>query len=88
MMHLTLLLGESIPVTAGWSPAVGIVMIICNIVAIFFAKVTLPTPYEGTELPLPAMFGGMRLPQLLASTSLGHIIGMGAILGLASMGIL
>ena len=34
------------------------------------------------------MFGGMGWPALLATTSLGHVIGLGAILGLANVGIL
>ena len=42
----------------------------------------------GPELPSPDYFGGMGLPALLATTSLGHILGIGAILGLANMGIL
>ncbi|NEP47720.1 MAG: hypothetical protein F6K65_02400 [Moorea sp. SIO3C2] len=37
---------------------------------------------------MPDFFGGMGFPALLATTSLGHIIGLGTILGLANMGIL
>jgi photosystem I subunit 10 len=88
MIHLPLLLGAGVPATVAWSPTVGIVMVICNVIAIFFTKATVPGPYEGGELPMPELFGGMRMPQLLASTSLGHIIGMGTILGLANMGMI
>ena len=34
------------------------------------------------------MFGGMSHAALLGTTSFGHILGMGAILGLASRGVL
>lgn len=82
------LLLASIPTTLEWSPKIGAVMIICNIVAIAFAKATVKYPSEAPALPSPAFFGGMGLPGLLASTSFGHILGAGVILGLGSMGAL
>ncbi|MEL6778558.1 MAG: photosystem I reaction center subunit PsaK, partial [Cyanobacteria bacterium J06597_16] len=42
----------------------------------------------GPEMPSPQFFGGMGLPAVLATTSLGHIVGIGAVLGLANMGVL
>ncbi|MDE5108367.1 MAG: photosystem I reaction center subunit PsaK, partial [Trichodesmium sp. St17_bin3_1_1] len=42
----------------------------------------------GPALPMSQMFGGMGYPALLATTSLGHVIGFGVILGLANIGIL
>ncbi|MBM5820771.1 MAG: photosystem I reaction center subunit PsaK, partial [Cyanobacteria bacterium K_DeepCast_150m_m2_101] len=39
-------------------------------------------------LPNAAMFGGMSHASLLATTSFGHVLGMGAILGLAARGVL
>ncbi|RMF28113.1 MAG: photosystem I reaction center subunit PsaK [Cyanobacteria bacterium J083] len=78
----------AVPATVAWSPKVAAVMIICNIIAIAFGKYTIKLPSEGPALPSPEMFGGMGLPALLATTSFGHILGAGAILGLASMGAL
>jgi photosystem I subunit 10 len=63
-------------------------MIICNIIAIAFGKYTIKHPSEGPGLPSPEFFGGMGLPALLGTTSLGHVLGAGAILGLASVGAL
>lgn len=77
-----------IPHTLSWNPLVGIVMVICNVLAIAFGKYTMPNPGVGTALPMPEMFGGMGWPALLATTSLGHILGIGAILGLANVGLL
>ena len=77
-------------VTTEWGPQTAIVMILCNIVAIALAKAFMRD--VGARPTLPAkyrkFFGGMGWPALLASTSVGHIFGIGAILGLANYGIL
>ncbi|MBP0021079.1 MAG: photosystem I reaction center subunit PsaK [Cyanobacteria bacterium SBLK] len=83
-----MLLAAAVPATVAWSPKVGAVMIVCNILAIAFGKATIQKPSEGPALPMPAMFGGMGFPALLATTSFGHVLGFGAILGLASLGVL
>ena len=83
-----ILLTTTVPATAEWSPAVGIVMIACNVLAIALGKFTMATPSAEPALKNAEFFGGMGLPALLATTSLGHIIGFGAILGLANMGLL
>ncbi len=85
---LMLAVSTSVPTTLAWSPKVAIVMIICNIVAIAFGKFKISKPDVGPALPMPEMFGGMGLPALLATTSLGHVLGAGVILGLASAGAL
>ena len=82
------LIGASVPHTPEWSPLVGGVMVLCNILAIALGKTTMSNPSIGPALPNAEMFGGMGWPALLATTSLGHVIGFGAILGLASLGIL
>ncbi len=89
-MYSTLLgiASSAVPPTPAWSPLVGIVMIICNILAIALGKSTLTRPSSGPALPMPEMFGGMGWPELLAVTSLGHIFGMGTILLLANYGLL
>ena len=81
-------LAEAIPHTAAWGPQVAIIMILCNVLAIAIGKQTMGGTAEGPALPSPELFGGMNAAGLLATTSLGHIIGMGAILGLAAMGLL
>ena len=90
MFNLTMLAAatSAIPHTFAWNPLTGIVMILCNVAAIAFGKFALPNPGIGKALPMPEMFGGMGWPALLGTTSLGHIIGIGAILGLANIGIL
>ncbi|MGG6294408.1 photosystem I reaction center subunit PsaK [Leptolyngbya sp. AN02str] len=78
----------TIPATLTWSPKVAIVMIVCNILAIAIGKAGIQQPSVGPELPSSALFGGLSLPALLATTSFGHILGVGAILGLANLGVL
>ncbi|ANV88136.1 photosystem I reaction center subunit PsaK [Picosynechococcus sp. PCC 7117] len=85
-MSLALTLAAAVPTTMAWSPKVAVVMVICNVLAIAIGKATIKHPSEGPELPMPDMFGGMGLPALLATTSFGHILGVGVILGLGSMG--
>lgn len=88
MLEHLLIFGASVPRTVEWSPLVGGVMVLCNILAIALGKVSMSNPSIGPSLPNPAMFGGMGWPALLATTSLGHVIGFGAIIGLANIGIL
>lgn len=83
-----MLLAAAVPSTVAWNPKVGAVMVLCNILAIAFGKATMQKPSEGPALPASPMFGGMGLPGLLATTSFGHVIGFGAILGLANLGVL
>lgn len=74
--------------TSAWSPKIAVVMIVCNVLAIAFGKLTIKYPSVGPQPPSPQLFGGFSLPTILATTSFGHILGAGAILGLSSMGIL
>ena len=91
MIDSTLLaVAPSFPLSDGWNPAVGIVMILCNVIAIAIGKATLsnPNPGGGPALPMPEMFGGMGWSTLLATTSLGHIIGILTIVLLDTYGII
>ena len=88
MTYLTLLAAASVPNTVSWSPKVAIVMIVCNIAAIAFGKFTIKNQSADPSLPSPELFGGMGLPALLGTTSLGHVLGAGVILGLANAGAL
>lgn len=85
-MNLMLFAAAMTPTTLAWSPKVAVVMIICNVLAIAFGKLTMKNASEGPALPMPQMFGGMGVPALLATTSLGHVVGLGAILGLTRLG--
>ena len=87
-MYSTLLLATTVPTTLEWSPKVAVVMIICNILAIAFGKLTIQHPSTGPAMPSPNMFGGFGLGAVLGTTCFGHILGAGTILGLASLGVL
>ena len=78
----------AVPTTIEWNINVGLTMIICNIVAIAIGKFTMKNISADPQLPGGAFFGGMGLPALLATTSFGHVLGAGVILGLASSGAL
>ena len=78
----------TVPPTPEWSPKVAAVMIICNVLAIAIGKFTIKYPSVGPALPSPQFFGGMGLPALLGTTSFGHLIGVGVILGLTNLGVL
>jgi photosystem I subunit 10 len=89
-MYSTLLFAaaSTVPQTVEWSPKVAIIMIACNILAIAFGKLTIKKQNVGPQLPSPELFGGMSLGALLGTTSFGHILGVGVILGLANAGVL
>ena len=78
----------TVPTTVEWNLNVGLTMVICNIVAIAIAKATVKQPNADPQLPSSEFFGGMGLPALLATTSFGHLLGAGVILGLANAGAL
>jgi photosystem I subunit 10 len=78
----------TVPVTVEWNTNVALTMIICNIIAIAFAKFTVKYPSADPQLPSPTFFGGFGLPAVLAATSFGHILGAGVILGLTNFGVL
>lgn len=88
MIFSTGFLAATVPSTPEWSPTVAFVMIACNIVAIAFGKFTIKQQSVGPALPSPELFGGMGLGALLGTTSFGHILGVGVILGLAAAGVL
>jgi photosystem I subunit 10 len=75
-----------------WSINVAIVMIICNLVAIAIGYYAIPKQNrgKGPGLPvaMPDVFTGFGIPELLATTSFGHILGAGVILGLGGAGVL
>lgn len=67
-----------------WSLQVGVVMILCNILALVIVRYA--TQDRGTKPASPVP--GFGLPQLIAGTCFGHILGAGVILGLTNTGVL
>ncbi|MGL5034136.1 MAG: photosystem I reaction center subunit PsaK [Microcystaceae cyanobacterium] len=87
-MYSALLLATTVPATLEWSPKVAGVMIVCNILAIAFGKLTIKYPSVGPAMPASNLFGGFGVGAVLGTTAFGHVLGAGAILGLASIGAL
>ena len=84
------ILAQVAPITPEWSFQVALIMISCNLFVIAIGRYAIQKPGAGPALPftLPGLFEGFGLPELLATTSFGHILGAGMILGLGSAGIL
>ncbi len=79
----------TLPTTPAWSFNVALVMILSNLLAVVIGRYGIQQPGVGPGLPgLPALFTGFGIPQLIATACLGHILGFGFILGLASSGAL
>ena len=89
-MNTVFLLAADVPHTIEWGPQVAVVMILSNIIAIALGKAFMRDVQARPAVPAQYQkyFGGMGLPAILGTTSLGHVFGMGAILGLANLGIL
>ncbi len=90
MTHLTFNLLATVPTTVTWSPSVGLIMVTANVFALVIARYGIQVQGVGPSLPvgLPGLFSGFGLPEFLAVTSFGHILGAGLILGLAQAGLL
>ena len=84
----TELLLSVVPQTATWSAKIASIMISSNILCIVAGRYTIQVKGSGSSLSLNGSFNNFTLPELLASTSLGHIVGSGIILGFAYMGLL
>ena len=77
-----------VPQTAEWSAKTGGIMVLSNVLCIFAGRYIIQAKGQGPALPGAVSAIGINLPELLATTSLGHIIGAGAILGLGYIGAL
>nr|WDA98835.1 photosystem I subunit X [Sciadococcus taiwanensis] len=71
-----------------WSPSIATIMIVSNILTIVIGRYAIQVRGLGPSIPISSNLGGFGLPELLATMSLGHIVGVGTILGLTNMGIL
>ena len=78
------------PSTIEWNPSVALVMIMCNLFAIAIGRYAIQQSGKGPDLPVPKpeVWSNFGVPELLATTSLGHILGAGMILGLSNAGVL
>jgi photosystem I subunit X len=86
LLTSTLLVATFATTPLQWSPTIGLIMVISNIIAIALGKSTIHNPSAEPALPSSKLFGGFGLPGLLATTSFGHILGAGIILGLHNLG--
>ena len=84
----TTLLAASAPATFQWSPKCAIVMIACNVLAYAIARATIRKPTEGFMMPNARFFGGLSHGAFVGANCLGHLLGVGSILGLAARGVL
>jgi photosystem I subunit X len=62
-------------------------MSVCNLIAIFIGRYAIQVRGLGPTLPIVGI-EGFGLAELIATTSLGHILGAGTIIGLSSTGLL
>jgi photosystem I subunit 10 len=74
--------------TVEWSFSVALVMILSNLFAVVIGRFAIQNAGVGPDLPVgkPALWKNFGIPELLATASLGHILGAGVILGLANAG--
>nr|YP_010850587.1 photosystem I reaction center subunit X [Lophurella hookeriana]WGH13446.1 photosystem I reaction center subunit X [Lophurella hookeriana] len=70
-----------------WSAKIATIMILSNLISIGIGRYAIKIRGLGPSMPVLGL-AGLGLPELLATTSLGHIIGAGTILGLRSINFL
>ncbi|KGG23557.1 photosystem I subunit X PsaK [Prochlorococcus marinus str. SS51] len=87
VLMITTLLATAAP-EFHWSPKCAAIMILCNVLAYAIARANIAQPNEGFEIPNSKFFGGMSHASVVAANCLGHILGIGSILGLAARGVL
>ena len=90
MISNFVLAAQQTPSTIDWNPTVAIVMILANLFCIAIGRYAIQNSGQGPGLPVPKpeVWDKFGLPELLATTSLGHILGAGIILGLGNAGVL
>lgn len=70
-----------------WSIQIAMIMIICNILSVGLGRYAIQIRNTDISIPI-ANVNGFGITELLATTSLGHVIGAGTILGLRNIGLL
>jgi photosystem I subunit 10 len=80
----------AIPHTEPWNFGTALVMVVCNLVAVAIGRFAIQNPGVGPNLPVgkPDLFRNFNLPELLATLSFGHILGVGFVLGLTNAGVI
>jgi photosystem I subunit X len=74
-------------ISTTWSMQIALVMITCNVLAIIIGRYAIKVRNTAISIPISGITD-LSLTELLATTSLGHIIGAGAILGLRSINLI
>nr|UEQ12137.1 photosystem I subunit X [Batrachospermum sp.] len=74
-------------ISTTWSMQIALVMITCNVLAIIIGRYAIQVRNTAISIPISGITD-LSLTELLATTSLGHIIGAGAILGLRSISLI
>ena len=85
-MDLYILL-NLLPSTSEWSIQKSLIMIACNLISILIGRYGIKVRGLGPSIPISGITG-FGLSELLATTSLGHLLGAGTILGLKSINFL
>ncbi|MDJ0682538.1 MAG: photosystem I reaction center subunit PsaK [Xenococcaceae cyanobacterium MO_167.B52] len=90
MISTLVLAAHATPSTIEWNTSVALIMIMCNLFTVAIGRYAIQQSGQGPDLPVPKpeVWTNFGLPELLATTSLGHILGAGMILGLSNAGIL
>lgn len=80
----------TVPDTLRWSWTGTAIIIIASVLILFIAGRTIRYPQVGPKMPLPfpSLFNNPSVGTVLGSVSLGHIVGIGIILGLNNIGVL
>ena len=77
-----------VPQTVAWSAKTCGIMVLSNVLCIVAGRYVIEVKGNGPSLPISGSFSDLGLPEVLASASLGHIVGAGTILGLSYIGVL
>lgn len=78
---------NALPNDTTWSVQNSIIMVICNLISIALGRYAIQVRGLGPSIPIYGI-AGFGLSELLATTSLGHILGAGTILGLNSINLI
>ena len=76
-----------LPSETQWSLQNSLIMIACNLATILIGRYGIQVRGLGPSIPISGI-EGFGLSELLATTSLGHILGAGTILGLKSINLI
>lgn len=76
-----------LPSETQWSIQNSLIMIACNLITILIGRYGIQVRGLGPSIPISGI-DGFGLSELLATTSLGHILGAGTILGLKSINLI